>query len=45
MEAKTRCRVVCVDDDPQVLSGLSLHLRRRYDVETATSLAKGIRWI
>jgi len=37
MEAKARPRVVCVDDEPQVLSGLSLHLRRRYEVETATS--------
>jgi response regulator RpfG family c-di-GMP phosphodiesterase len=37
MDPRTRSRVVCVDDDPQVLSGLSLHLRRRYDVEMATS--------
>jgi CheY-like chemotaxis protein len=37
MEPKARSRVVCVDDEPQVLSGLSLHLRRRYEVETATS--------
>lgn len=37
MEARVRSRVVCVDDEPQVLSGLSLHLRRRYEVETATS--------
>jgi response regulator RpfG family c-di-GMP phosphodiesterase len=37
MEARARSRVVCVDDEPQVLSGLSLHLRRRYEVETATS--------
>jgi response regulator RpfG family c-di-GMP phosphodiesterase len=37
MEAKGRSRVVCVDDEPHVLSGISLHLRRRYDVETATS--------
>jgi response regulator RpfG family c-di-GMP phosphodiesterase len=37
MEAKARCRIVCVDDEPQVLSGLSLHLRRRYEVESATS--------
>jgi CheY-like chemotaxis protein len=37
VEAKARPRVVCVDDEPQVLSGLSLHLRRRYEVETATS--------
>ena len=40
MEA--RPRVVCVDDEPQVLSGLSLHLRRRYDVETATSGAAAL---
>ena len=37
-----RCRVVCVDDEPQVLSGLSLHLRRRYEVETATSGAAAL---
>lgn len=40
MERKPR--VVCVDDDPQVLSGLSLHLRRRYDVEMATSSASAL---
>jgi response regulator RpfG family c-di-GMP phosphodiesterase len=33
---------VCVDDEPQVLSGLSLHLRRRYEVETATSGAAAL---
>ena len=42
METKPRCRVVCVDDEPQVLSGLSLHLRRRYDVETATNGAAAL---
>lgn len=42
MEAKVRPRVICVDDEPQVLSGLSLHLRRRYDVETATSGAAAL---
>lgn len=42
MEAKPRARVVCVDDEPQVLSGLSLHLRRRYEVETATSGAAAL---
>jgi response regulator RpfG family c-di-GMP phosphodiesterase len=31
-----------VDDEPQVLSGLSLHLRRRYEVETATSGAAAL---
>lgn len=35
-------RVICVDDEPQVLSGLSLHLRRRYNVETATSGAAAL---
>ncbi len=30
-----RLRVLCVDDEPNVLEGLSLHLRRRYDVITA----------
>jgi response regulator RpfG family c-di-GMP phosphodiesterase len=28
-------RVLCVDDEPQVLEGLSLHLRRRYHLLTA----------
>lgn len=37
MEARPRNRVICVDDEPHVLSGLSLHLRRRYEVEIATS--------
>src|SRR5262245_33082615 len=35
MEAKGRLRVLCVDDEPNVLEGISLHLRRRYDVVTA----------
>jgi len=42
MEAKARSRIVCVDDEPQVLSGLSLHLRRRYEVESATSGAAAL---
>jgi response regulator RpfG family c-di-GMP phosphodiesterase len=42
MEAKPRSRVVCVDDEPHVLSGISLHLRRRCDVETATSGAAAL---
>jgi CheY-like chemotaxis protein len=32
-----RARILCVDDEPQVLEGLSLHIRRRHDVVTATS--------
>lgn len=42
MEARARARIICVDDEPQVLSGLSLHLRRRYEVETATSGAAAL---
>jgi CheY-like chemotaxis protein len=35
-------KVLCVDDEPNVLSGLSLHLRRRYELLTATSGAAGL---
>jgi CheY-like chemotaxis protein len=31
-----------VDDEPHVVGGLSLHLRRRYDVELATSAQAGL---
>ncbi|MEQ1504324.1 MAG: HD domain-containing phosphohydrolase [Myxococcota bacterium] len=37
-----RPRVLCVDDEPNVLDGLALHLRRRYDPITATSGAAGL---
>lgn len=36
-ERTARPRVLCVDDEPNVLQGLLLHLRRRYDVRTASS--------
>jgi response regulator RpfG family c-di-GMP phosphodiesterase len=42
METKVRPRVVCVDDEPHVAGGLALHLRRRYDVEIATSGQAGL---
>jgi response regulator RpfG family c-di-GMP phosphodiesterase len=42
MEAKARPRVVCVDDEPHVAAGLALHLRRRYEVEIATSGQQGL---
>lgn len=38
----SRPRVLCVDDEPLVLEGLSLHLRRRFDVHTATSGAEAL---
>ncbi|MEM6960810.1 MAG: response regulator, partial [Myxococcota bacterium] len=37
-----RMRVLCVDDEPNVLEGLELHLRRKYDLVTATSGAEGL---
>ncbi len=37
-----RTKVLCVDDEPNVLAGLSLYLRRRYDVQTALSGAAGL---
>jgi CheY-like chemotaxis protein len=36
-------KVLCVDDEPQVLAGLTLHLRRRYNLSTATSGADGLK--
>src|SRR5882724_3598825 len=30
-------RVLCVDDEPRVVEGLVLHLRKDYDVHTALS--------
>ena len=35
-------RILCVDDERAVLDGLSLHLRRRYQVLTAQSGAEGL---
>jgi len=35
--APRKPRVLCVDDEPMVLQGLTLHLRRRYEVVTAES--------
>lgn len=37
-----RIKVLCVDDEPNVLEGLSLHLRRKYDVETASGGAEAL---
>ncbi len=38
----TRPKVLCVDDEPNVLAALSLHLRRKYEVRTASSGAAGL---
>lgn len=37
-----KVRVLCVDDEPNVLEGIALHLKRRYDVQTATSGAAAL---
>ncbi len=40
--SKTKVKVLCVDDEPQVLEGLALQLHRGYDVHTATSGEQGL---
>ncbi len=42
MDPTRRPRVICVDDEPHVASGLALHLRRRYEVEIATNGQAGL---
>jgi response regulator RpfG family c-di-GMP phosphodiesterase len=42
MSDDTGPRVLCVDDEPRVLEGLSLHLGRRWRVFTATSGSRGL---
>jgi response regulator RpfG family c-di-GMP phosphodiesterase len=37
-----RLRLLCVDDEPNVLEGIARGLRRDYDVVTATSAAEGL---
>jgi CheY-like chemotaxis protein len=39
---KSRPQLLCVDDEPNVLEGLSLHLRRGHEVFTATSGRDGL---
>lgn len=39
---KSKPRILCVDDEPQILESLSLNLRRPYDVDTATSGAAAL---
>ena len=38
-------KILCVDDEPAVLQGLALHLRRRYQMLTATSGAEGLELV
>jgi response regulator RpfG family c-di-GMP phosphodiesterase len=38
-------RILCVDDEPTLLEGVTPHLRRRFDVSTATSGTAGLQLI
>lgn len=38
-----RPRLLCVDDEPQILEGLKLLLGRRYDIEVAMDGAEGLQ--
>jgi response regulator RpfG family c-di-GMP phosphodiesterase len=42
-QAPAKPRMLCVDDDPQVLEGLRDTLRRSFDVRVATSALEGLR--
>ena len=42
MTPAPRVKVVCVDDEHNVLEGLKLHLERRFDVHTAAGGAEGL---
>ena len=42
MPRTVRPRVLCVDDEPQVLDGLTLNLRRDFEVVTASSGADAL---
>ncbi|MFH1810620.1 MAG: HD domain-containing phosphohydrolase [Pseudomonadota bacterium] len=41
--AQRRPAILCVDDEPELLAGLGLHLRRHYTLSTATSGAQGLQ--
>jgi len=45
MSGNARARILCVDDDPRILEGLTLHLRRQYAVETAPGGMAGLHLI
>ncbi len=45
METKARTTILCVDDEPNILDGLSLHLRRRYEVLTAPGGTAGLELV
>jgi response regulator RpfG family c-di-GMP phosphodiesterase len=42
-QTNARPHILCVDDEPNVLEGLAVHLRRRFEVKTAVSGSDGLR--
>lgn len=42
MDKKTKVKILCVDDEQNVLEGLALHLERRFDMQTALGGALGL---
>ncbi len=42
MSATERVKILCVDDEPRVLEGLALHLRRIFEMTTAASGREGL---
>src|ERR1044071_1109320 len=43
MNTLTQPRILCVDDEPRVLEGLTLHLRKDYEVHSASSGEDALR--
>ena len=43
MSERKRATILCVDDEPRIVEGLTLHLRRDYDVHSALSGDEGLR--
>lgn len=41
----SRPAVLCVDDEPNLLRGLTLHLRRHFEVTTTTDPEEALRWL
>ncbi|MEP7306142.1 MAG: response regulator [Acidobacteriota bacterium] len=41
-DMKPRAKILCVDDEPNILEGLALNLRRRYEVITAPGGTAGL---
>lgn len=43
MEGKPKPRILCVDDEPRVVEGLALVLRREYEVHTASTAEEALK--